>query len=234
MKTWLFTCGVALSLVTASVAVASPAHAACTVYLEEAGFTLTEGARGYLTVHRDQCQAGDYEIRWSPNPTWDFDVTVLPSGATVQVDAVNDGPLPETTDDLVVEVRQGGQVVDTATVTIPGAMGPYPAIVTACDVKGRELVLVVDLRVWWGQATQDIEYSYELIDGTAKAGQDYTPVVGGTGVIKLGQPAGHIPIEIYADGLIEGDEYFLLRLTSVSGAVVADDIAVITIEANAT
>lgn len=108
-----------------------------------------------------------------------------------------------------------------------------PCFVTARDVKGGERVLMVILSLS-GPATHDIHFIYDLMDGTANAGQDYAPVTGGQGVIPAGHPGGYVPVQIYADGLVEGEEHLLLKLRFVSGAIVADGEALITIEANAT
>ena len=61
--------------------------------------------------------------------------------------------------------------------------------------------------------------SYATVDGTAVAGQDYTPASGAFTFApgEVVKPAISIPVA--NDGVAEGDESFLIRLSGISGAV---------------
>jgi len=229
-------CAASLSLVPALLTVAAPADAACaSVSIVERGLPLTEGATGVLHIDRGGCDVSDYEISIQTRSPADFDVTVDGTMTEVEVRAVLD-PLFETEDELVVSVRRVGQgkADDSATVTIAADNIPgWPVLRLRDNVRGGEFTQRVPVDVI-GPAAQNIHYVYDLFDGTAKAGQDYAAVSGGTGVIHAAQPLGTIEVQVHADGIAESEEYFLLRLRWVWGALVSDEQAEIVIDANQT
>jgi hypothetical protein len=59
-----------------------------------------------------------------------------------------------------------------------------------------------------------IMFSYETVDITATAGQDYVAVAGSK-VILAGQTSTTIPVTILADTAFESDETFTLRLFNI-------------------
>ena len=66
-------------------------------------------------------------------------------------------------------------------------------------------------------ATEDVRFVVTAIDGTARAGTDFTPLQTDL-VIPAGQLAVTFVIELLADAALEGDETFAVRLSRVDGA----------------
>ena len=80
-----------------------------------------------------------------------------------------------------------------------------------------ELEFLVTLEPSLGQF---VDVQYELVDGTAEAGSDYTRPVGGAQTLRIaaGHTEGAIRVAVTDDGLDEADEEtFILRLTDISG-----------------
>ena len=74
-----------------------------------------------------------------------------------------------------------------------------------------------------------VRVDYATADGTAKAGEDYT-AVSGTLTFVAGERVKTVAVPILDDGHDEGHETFVLRLSNVRGARVADGEATGTIE----
>ena len=77
-------------------------------------------------------------------------------------------------------------------------------------------------------ASTDVRFNILTADATATAGSDYG-ARSGLRVIPSGQVEKIIWVPTTDDALVEGDEQFELRLSNVSGALVADDSATATI-----
>jgi len=83
-------------------------------------------------------------------------------------------------------------------------------------------------------AVEPVVIEFTTIDGTAIAGgigvdgADYGGVTGSL-TIAPGETEGTIEVLVYGDRVVEGTENFFVKLTSVSGAIVSDDLAVGTI-----
>ncbi|HZM78265.1 MAG TPA: Calx-beta domain-containing protein [Candidatus Limnocylindrales bacterium] len=223
------------SLVLALLMVPIPASASeCgAVSIVESGLTLSEGTSGLLHIDSGDCAPGQYEILTDTVSPPDFDVTVSPSKKEVNVYAVMD-LLPETEDELEVAVWRLGQAQpdDSAKVTIAGEsfLGP---ILSLSNVRGGETIAQVRVNLSIPPAA-DVNFVYDLFDGTATSPGDFAPITGGRGVIRPGQTEGTIEVRMQTDGLAEPEEHFTLRLRTVSGAGVSDETAVITIEGNET
>ena len=74
----------------------------------------------------------------------------------------------------------------------------------------------------------DITATYDLSDGTAMVGEDYTDKTG-TVTIEAGKTSGSFDVTIVADNFAEPDEYFLATLSNAVGAAIADGEATGTI-----
>lgn len=78
--------------------------------------------------------------------------------------------------------------------------------------------------------TETVTVQYATSDGTAKAGEDYENATG-TLTFAPGDPLTKtIAINLVGDETTEGDETFDLKLTSVQGATLVDDLATGTIQ----
>lgn len=75
---------------------------------------------------------------------------------------------------------------------------------------------------------KDVTVTYRTQDQTATAGQDYT-AGSGTLTVPAGQTSVTVKLQTTADDVGEGDESFLLTLTSASAASIANASALITI-----
>ena len=78
-----------------------------------------------------------------------------------------------------------------------------------------------------------VTFTFETVDGTAKAGTDYT-LTSGTDTILTGEISATVLVVTIDDAVLESAEAFSLLLTSATGATVADGIATCTINDNET
>jgi hypothetical protein len=67
-------------------------------------------------------------------------------------------------------------------------------------------------------AATDVTLTYEIVAGTATPGVDFSVSNGGTGEILFpaGEQYGGVNMALLVDPLVEGDEYFIVRLTDIS------------------
>jgi hypothetical protein len=104
-----------------------------------------------------------------------------------------------------------------------------PIVVDALDGPVHERVgdysAVVKLRN--GAAKQNVEVSYEFVDGTAKLGEDYKAAPSGTVTIKAGQPYAGVPYTVLRVG--GQQKQFTLRITAVKPGEIGKSVAVFTI-----
>ena len=82
----------------------------------------------------------------------------------------------------------------------------------------NQLVVAVELTP---QAITDVTFTYEIIDGTTTAGEDYTIPDDLTGEIITGSSEDSITIPIIDDMNVESIESFTVRLSKLSGAIFA-------------
>lgn len=122
------------------------------------------------------------------------------------------------------------------------------AIVASCDGNGGETVdkptiYVEDIARFEGNdgmnsfsmrvkmdksSTEEVTFSYEMRDGKATAGEDYT-AVSGTGTIAVGATETNIEIEILSDTIWEEDEDFELFISNPVNATISGSIGTGTI-----
>lgn len=81
------------------------------------------------------------------------------------------------------------------------------------------------------QSSETMSFKYQTIDGTAKAGSDYT-AKSGTISFSPGQLSKTITIPVLDDTLYEGDETFTVKLTDVYLTEIKNDVATVTIRDN--
>jgi len=74
-----------------------------------------------------------------------------------------------------------------------------------------------------------VAVNFEIVDGTAKHGNDFDTGGGGTLVIPAGRTSGQIAVAVKGDIVPEGNETFFLRLTGAASATIADSEAQATI-----
>ena len=114
----------------------------------------------------------------------------------------------------------------------PGALTvPGPAMLSVEDATveegpGAELAFAVTLN---RERHAAVTVSYATSDGSATAGQDYTPV-SGTLTFAAGETAKSVSVAVLDDSDVEGVETFTLSLSGASGARIADGEGVGTIE----
>jgi Zn-dependent metalloprotease len=77
---------------------------------------------------------------------------------------------------------------------------------------------------------QPVAVRYAIVDGTAQHGNDFeVAATSGTIVVPAGRTTASIAVGLKGDSVPEGDEAFLVRITGVTGATLADGEAVVTI-----
>ena len=112
-------------------------------------------------------------------------------------------------------------------ITIIDAQAP-PINITTTDFTVDEDVIGGNLVVNYAidnPATRQISFNYDLIDGTAEKGLDYTEEANRTATIPIGSSTGSFSIPIREDDLREGNETFTLVLSNLVGASLFNDNA---------
>ena len=71
-------------------------------------------------------------------------------------------------------------------------------------------------------ATEEIQFSYETIDGSATSGSDYNQTSGQI-TIPIGETSAKIDIEVNGDSEVEPNEEFTLKLNELSSATFANE-----------
>jgi Zn-dependent metalloprotease len=75
-----------------------------------------------------------------------------------------------------------------------------------------------------------VSVNFEIVDGTARHGNDFEVSPGGTLIIPAGRTSGRIGVAVKGDIVPEGDETFLLRLTGAAHGTIVDPEAQATIQ----
>ncbi|HEX2536295.1 MAG TPA: Calx-beta domain-containing protein, partial [Chitinophagaceae bacterium] len=68
-------------------------------------------------------------------------------------------------------------------------------------------------------AAKKVTLTYSTVEGTAKAGEDFTAVTAGTASLEPGEKEKTIAIPIVGDEFKEGEDEFTVRIESATGAV---------------
>ena len=127
----------------------------------------------------------------------------------------------------------GGPISGPAGIGDPGRGVAKPAKSTTVQVEAVDSGLIegngssdqVSVFLVLSQpATSDITLEYATVEGTATAGDDYFSIAG-TKTIEAGLLSAEIPISVYGDSVIEGDETFTLRFTNPTGALFANGLS---------
>ena len=84
--------------------------------------------------------------------------------------------------------------------------------------NGTEIEVTVALT---GPTSSNVTFAYEIVDGTAIVGTDYTLPSNLTGMIQTGSTEDSITIAIMDDSANDGNKSFIVRLKTLSGAVFA-------------
>ena len=139
---------------------------------------------------------------------------------------------------LVLQGVVGAQVADPlakATIVTNDGVGPElpPATIAIEDnavLEGDSGSGSVGLKATLSapQASA-VTVNYRTLDGTATGGRDYTAIADGTLTFEPGQTTATIPVDVAGDDLRELTEYFSVRLSSPSGATLADSTSRVTI-----
>lgn len=151
---------------------------------------------------------------------------------TISVTTVNDSTEEQAESFFVNLSSPSGNAViidDQGIGTITDNDGPKPVAFVISDTQvaeGRRATFIVTRM---GTPTQSHIVNYETEDGTAVGGDDYTAVSGGL-VFLNGDITKTIEVNTSTGGVLEGDEFFTVRLTSVGGiqGTGTDDNPVIT------
>ncbi len=171
----------------------------------------------------------------------DSNVTpVVPAGSTTG-SPVDFGTLLLTTDEVdeLVETIKGDAGGRTAFYRINDDPGNLPPTVSVSDESVGEgdgtisLDLTLNFPAGTTSAGYDITVPWSTVDGTARAGQDYT-TRNSSAVIAAGNTSSTINVPIIDDQLSEPDQTFTVRLgtPSPSAVTVADGTGTATIDDN--
>lgn len=230
------------------------AAAATTPVLSIADATLVEGDTGssILTFVVSLSFAADQDVSVSyttlnglANAGSDYvaQVGTLTIGAgqtraVIRVPVLND-TLVEPTETFTVMLSSAegarlGTATATGTITdndvdpTPGEL-PTLSIEDMTMTEGEDGMGHMHLMVMLSEpSTETVTVRYSTVDGTAKAGSDYT-AGSGTLTFAPGQTSVMIMIPVTDDSAIEATERFRVRLTAPTNATIADGVAVATI-----
>jgi beta-glucanase (GH16 family) len=78
--------------------------------------------------------------------------------------------------------------------------------------------------------SKEITLTYNTVEGTAKAGEDFVAVSGGTLRIPANTTTAKLPVQLVADDTKEGDETFMVRLSNPVNGILVRESATITIQ----
>ena len=108
--------------------------------------------------------------------------------------------------------------------TIADDDAPPSLTVAGADVtEGNDGATELKFTVTQSAASgRDVTVKYGTVDGTAKAGEDYT-ATSGTLTIKAGETSGEVKVPVTGDTAIEDDEAFTLELSEPGNATLAPD-----------
>jgi chitinase len=148
----------------------------------------------------------------------DVDFAPGETSKLVTVELIGD-TLPETDETFFVNLSGAtNAVIGVSRPWAPSRMRPRLSIGHVSATEGNygttELIFTVTLS---GASDQPVTVAYATASGTATAGSDYQ-AASGTLIIPAGQTTGTITVLVNGDLDVEYDEYFLVNLTSPSGA----------------
>lgn len=121
-------------------------------------------------------------------------------------------------DGAVIEVARGrGGILDDDAEE-PPVLAISDTVVDEGDEGETQAVFEVTLS---RPSTMTVEVSFETMDGTATAGEDYRA---STGTVELmpGETAATVEVAVFGDTEVEANELFLVQLSGEVGAVIGD------------
>lgn len=128
-----------------------------------------------------------------------------------------------------VSDMKGGLTVGTAVVRVGAVSGDIVLVKSASIGEGNSGVSKVTMTLEMVEpALNAITLDYSTENGTATAGEDYTPA-SGTVTIQTGESSQTVEIDILGDLRLEGNENFFVRFTGGGGAILAPSRAPVTI-----
>ena len=217
------TCAAAAVLATIGVVTpgASPAWAVCgPVDIVGLNTVIGGGERVDYDIDPGSCATSGYDVLVT-GATAAFDITTTATNVSVEArkDMVTEHPQT-----INIAVKQPGLPIpdDAVTVTLPGKhLGPG-AWLAFCVREGGEDPLPWLIRLVLTEVTSvDVRFTYAFEPGTAGFA-DFTPMGNGHGVVPAGGLSATIPVTLNVDQLAEGNEWFQLMITSISGATILD------------
>ncbi len=184
---------------------------------------------GYATANGTAMAGSDYTAK---SGTLSF--AAGETSKTIQVSITGDATNEANESFKVNLTNPAGAVIADgeaiATITNDDA-APLPtlSIADASITEGNSGTKLMNLTVTLSRpAAGAVTVAYATADDTARAGSDYT-AKSGTLSFAAGETSKTIQIVVQGDTLVEGNEAFAVRLTSPTGATIADGAAVATI-----
>ncbi|MCV6593663.1 MAG: hypothetical protein OIF48_11965 [Silicimonas sp.] len=201
----------------------------------------TESAGPQFVVYLDKPSVGATQFSYrtlsgTAIEGWDFRVTegtaIIPAGETsITVGVSPFSGTTETDENLTLEVFDpvgavlagGGPSLRATGVMLEGSSVDLfvsdPVLIEG-DSGTSEAQFEVRLS---RPHTTDLTFTYQTVDGSAKAGSDYT-AASGTLIFKAGQEVATISVDVAGDTAIEASEFFSLLVTpDLSAALVVSN-----------
>ncbi len=210
-----------------SITIADASFAEPTAGMASAGLTLSLSKAAATAVTVAYSTADGTARAGSDYTAASGTITFAPgeTSKTISLPVLADTVL-EASETVMVNLAQAnGAVIGDAqgvlTILNTGGVAPTPTL-SVSDISVTEPVSgskMVNFTVNLSNSTTGpVQVAYATIDGTAKAGLDYS-AVSGTLTFDAGQTSKTVSVPVLADILTEGGENFLLSLTKAAGAV---------------
>ncbi len=155
-----------------------------------------------------------------------WDLTVKPASRADVTITLAAGAACDTPAAVCTKRQPRRPLTTTLATTVPG-----PVALTVADARAEEGIdKTLDFAVSLSRAaSRPVRVAYATVDGTARAGADYTRT---RGTLKFapGETVKTVRVPVLDDAHDEGEETLTFRLSTPSGAVLADGVATGTIE----
>ena len=155
-----------------------------------------------------------------------WDLTVKPDSRADVTITLAAGAACDTPAAVCTKRQPRRPLTTTLATTVPG-----PVALTVADARAEEGIdKTLDFAVSLSRAaSRPVRVAYATVDGTARAGADYTRTRG-TLRFAPGETVKTVRVPVLDDAHDEGEETLTFRLSTPSGAVLADGVATGTIE----
>ena len=178
----------------------------------------------YATANGSAAAGSDYAaqsgtITWGAGSTSTVMISItVNDDTTVEPDETFYVNLSSPTNVTLFKSQGVGTIQNDDASTLPELSINDPTPIIEGDSGSRFVTFLVTMS---GPGAEWVDFSIGTADGTATAGSDYAPVIGHASFPPGQIRTFRVDVPVYGDMVVEGDEWFSLSLSNVSGATVA-------------